>query len=84
MASFQDRIADAMVQDGLLTNEQLEELLEIQKTEGTRLLKLLIDKSYVSEQDMAVSMGRVLKTPPINLARIGIPLAGGLSDLLDR
>ena len=62
-----------MVQDGLLTNEQLEELLEIQKTEGTRLLKLLIDKSYVSEQDMAVSMGRVLKTPPINLSRIGIP-----------
>lgn len=62
-----------MVDDGLLTNEQLEELLEIQKTEGTRLLKLLIDKSYVSEQDMAVSMGRVLKTPPINLARIGIP-----------
>jgi type IV pilus assembly protein PilB len=73
MASFQDRIAEAMVQDGLLTNEQLEELLEIQKTEGTRLLKLLIDKSYVSEQDMAVSMGRVLKTPPINLSRIGIP-----------
>ena len=70
--SFGERIADALVEDGVLTPKQIEELLEIQKKEGTRLLKLLIDKSYVNETDMAVSMGRVLNTPPVNLARIGI------------
>jgi type IV pilus assembly protein PilB len=71
--SFGERIADALVEDGLLTLEQVQELLEQQKKEGTRLLKLVLEKAYVSEQDMAVSMGRVLNTPPINLSRLMIP-----------
>jgi len=70
--SFGERIADALVEDGVLTGKQVEELLELQKKEGTRLLKLLIDKSYVSEVDMTVCMGRVLNTAPVNLQRIGI------------
>jgi type IV pilus assembly protein PilB len=72
--TFGERIADALVEDGLLSAKQVEELLEQQKKEGTRLLKLILDKAYVSEQDMTVSMGRVLNVPPINLARISIPL----------
>jgi type IV pilus assembly protein PilB len=76
--SFGERIADALVEDGLLTQKQVEELLEQQKKQGTRLLKLVVEKNYISEVDMVVSMGRVLNTPPINLARISIPqeLAG--------
>jgi type IV pilus assembly protein PilB len=70
--SFGERIADALVEDGLLTTNQVDELLEQQRKEGTRLLKLVIEKAYVSEQDMVVSMGRVLNTPPINLARVGL------------
>jgi type IV pilus assembly protein PilB len=72
--SFGERIADALVEDGLLTVKQVEELLEQQKKEGTRLLKLVLEKSYVNEIDMAVSMGRVLNTAPVNLSRIVIPL----------
>jgi type IV pilus assembly protein PilB len=71
--SFGERIADALVEDGLLTTKQIEELLEQQKKEGARLIKLILDKAYVSEQDLAVSMGRVLNVPPINLARVTIP-----------
>jgi type IV pilus assembly protein PilB len=71
--SFGERIADALIEDNLLSPKQLEELLELQKKEGTRLLKLVIEKGYVTEMDMAVSMGRVLNTPPINLSRIMIP-----------
>src|SRR5947199_2279095 len=71
--TFGERIADALVEDGLLTLKQVEDLLAQQKKEGTRLLKLILQKSYVSEQDMAVSMGRVLNTPPINLARVIVP-----------
>lgn len=80
--TFGERIADALVEDGLLTARQVEELLEQQKREGTRLLKLLLEKSYVSEQDMAISMGRVLNVPPINLQRISIPLE--VADLLPK
>src|SRR5437868_3374505 len=80
--TFGERIADALVEDGLLSARQVEELLEQQKKEGTRLLKLILDKAYVSEQDMTVSIGRVLNTPPINLPRIAIPL--DIADLLPR
>ena len=80
--TFGERIADALVEDGLLTATQVEELLEQQKKEGTRLLKLLLEKSLVSEQDMAISMGRVLNVAPVNLPRISIP--GEVADLLPR
>ncbi|MCX7866692.1 GspE/PulE family protein [Limisphaera sp. VF-2] len=80
--TFGERIADALIEDGLLTPQQVEELLEQQRRDGTRLLKLIQDKGYVSEVDLAVSMGRVLNVPPINLARIGIPLE--VAELLPR
>jgi type IV pilus assembly protein PilB len=80
--SFGERIADALVEDGLLTIKQVEELLEQQKKEGTRFIKLVTEKAYVSEQDLTVSMGRVLNVPPINLARVSIPLE--VADLLPR
>src|SRR6476661_7488321 len=71
--TFGERIADALVEDGLLSQRQVAELLDQQKKQGTRLLKLLVEKNYISEIDMVVSMGRVLGTPPINLSRISIP-----------
>jgi type IV pilus assembly protein PilB len=80
--TFGERIADALVEDGLLTMKQVEDLLDQQKKGGTRLLKLILEKAYVSEQDMAVCMGRVLNTPPINLSRISIPAE--IAELLPR
>jgi type IV pilus assembly protein PilB len=72
LKSFGERIADALIEDGLLNAQQVGELLEQQKREGTRLLKLILAKGLVSESDMVVSMGRVLNVPPINVARIGV------------
>jgi type IV pilus assembly protein PilB len=80
--SFGERIADALVEDGLLSAGQVEELLEQQKKEGARLVKLIVDKAYVSEQDLAVCMGRVLNVSPVNLARISIPEE--IADLIPR
>ena len=80
--TFGERIADALVEDGLLSVKQVEELLAQQKKEGTRLLKLINEKAYVSEADMAISMGRVLNTPPINLSRVTIP--NEIADLVPR
>jgi type IV pilus assembly protein PilB len=71
--SFGERIADVLIEDGLLLPNQLEEAVSIQKQAGGRLLKILTDKQFVTEQDMAFSMGRCLNTPPINLAKLNIP-----------
>ena len=70
--SFGERIADVLIEDGLLLPSQLEEAMDIQKKQGGRLLKLLTDKQFVTEQDMVISMGRCLDTPPINLSKVRI------------
>ncbi|MEP7015265.1 MAG: ATPase, T2SS/T4P/T4SS family [Verrucomicrobiota bacterium] len=71
--SFGERIADVLIEDGLLLPNQLRDAVDIQKSEGGRLLKILTDRQFVTEQDMAFSMGRCLNTPPINLSRLRVP-----------
>jgi type IV pilus assembly protein PilB len=71
--SFGERIADVLIEEGLLLPNQLEEAIGIQKTEGGRLLKILTDRQFVTEQDMVFSMGRCLNTPPVNLTRLHVP-----------
>jgi type IV pilus assembly protein PilB len=80
--TFGERIADALVEDGLLTTKQVEELMEQQKKGGVRFIKLVLEKAYVSEQDMTVSMGRVLSVLPINLGRLSI--SQDVAELLPR
>ena len=71
--SFGERIADVLIEDGLLLPNQLEEAVTIQRKDGGRLLKILTDRQFVTEQDMAFSMGRCLNTPPINLTKVRVP-----------
>jgi type IV pilus assembly protein PilB len=71
--SFGERIADVLIEDGLLLPSQLAEAMDLQKKQGGRLLKLLTDKQYVTEQDMVISMGRCLDVPPINLSKVRVP-----------
>jgi type IV pilus assembly protein PilB len=80
--SFGEKIADALIEDALITPKQVEELLEQQKKGGARLLKLILEKGLVSDVDMAVSMGRVLNVPPVNLGRVVIPTE--VADLVPR
>ena len=71
--SFGERIADVLMEEGLLLPNQLQEAVAIQKAEGGRLLKILTERQFVTEQDMAFSMGRCLNTPPINLGKLRVP-----------
>src|SRR3954465_9904350 len=71
--SFPERIADVLIEDGLLLPKQLEEATAVQQKEGGRLLKILTDKQFVTDQDMTVSMGRCLNTPLINLSKVRVP-----------
>jgi type IV pilus assembly protein PilB len=71
--SFGERIADILIEDGLLLPNQLTEVMEMQRKQGGRLIRLLTDKGFVTEQDMVMALGRCLDTPPINLLRMRIP-----------
>lgn len=80
--SYQEQIAEALVADGLIHQKQLDELLEQQKQTGARLTQLITEKGLVSDQDMMVSMGRVRNVPPLNIARVSIPIE--LAQLIPR
>jgi type IV pilus assembly protein PilB len=73
--SFGERIADVLIEDGLLLPAQLDEAMSLQKKQGGRLLKILTDQNFVTEQDMVISMGRCLDTPPVNLSKLKVPEA---------
>ena len=68
--TFGERIADVLIEDGLLLPSQLEEVMGIQKQQGGRIVKILTSKGYVTEQDMVISIGRCLDVPPINLPKV--------------
>ena len=71
--TFGERIADVLIEDGVLLPSQLAEVMEIQKQQGGRIVKILTSKGYVTEQDMVISMGRCLDVPPINLSKVHPP-----------
>jgi type IV pilus assembly protein PilB len=71
--SFGERIADALVEDGLLSAKQVEELLEQQKKEGTRLIKLVVEKPTSASRTWPFAWAACSTRPPVNLARINIP-----------
>ncbi|MCX7886250.1 MAG: type IV-A pilus assembly ATPase PilB [Verrucomicrobiae bacterium] len=78
MKSFSERITEALMEEGLLTEKQLREIQEIQKKQGGRLLKLLLERGVVTEQDMMIGMARCLNTPPLSLPKLHVP-----QDILD-
>jgi len=73
MKSFGERIADLLIDDGLLSQKQLGEAQETQKKQGGRLLKLLTERQFVTENDLMVAMARALNTPPITLTKMHPP-----------
>ena len=73
MKSFGERIADTLIASGLLTEAQLKESLDVQKKQGGRLLKMILERGFVTDQDMMVAMGRCLGTHPVALSKMHVP-----------
>ena len=70
MASLKERIMDVLLSRKLVTAEQLEEALAIQRKKGGTLQKILVDKGLVSESDLLGAMSQGLGIAPISLARL--------------
>jgi len=61
------RIGDILVQQKLLSQEQLQTALEEQKRSGRKLGRVLIDGNYLSEEQICEALARQLAIPFINL-----------------
>lgn len=62
------RLGDALVQDGLINQQQLERALALHKQSGKRLGEVLVEMGLVTEQDVVEVLGRQLGIPYINLS----------------
>ena len=62
------RLGDLLVRDGLVTPEQLEEALKVQKKTGGRLGKVVIQLGYASEIDVTAALAELHKVPFIDLS----------------
>ncbi len=62
------RLGDALLQDGLVNEEQLQKALEIQKQSGKRLGAVLVEMGVVTENDIVTVLGKQLGIPYINLS----------------
>lgn len=74
MAGFRKRvrIGDALVEDKLITEEQLNEALDAQKEKGTLLGETLIELGYIREDVLVKVLQRVLEIEYVDLRKTDI------------
>ncbi len=63
------RLGDLLVEQGLLTELQLQQALAEQKKSGHKLGRVLVDRGFVKEEQMLDLLSRQLQIPHINLKR---------------
>lgn len=69
------RLGDLLIESGLLTQEQLEKALIVQKKTGERLGKVLINLGYVTEESMIEVLEFQLGVPHVDLANMNVSKA---------
>ena len=70
MASLKERLINVLLDRKLVTPEQLDELLAIQRNRGGSLQKLLIQRGLLTEEQLLVVVSQGLGIPPISLTRM--------------
>ena len=61
------RLGDLLIQQGLLTNEQLSFSLDEQKRSGRKLGRIVVEQGYVTEEAIARALARQLQTVFVDL-----------------
>lgn len=62
------RLGEALIEEGLINEEQLQQAIQMQKKTGKRLGAVLVDMGLVDEKDTVEALARQLKIPYINLS----------------
>ena len=61
------RLGDLLIQQGLLSDEQLKSALEEQKRSGRKLGRIFVDSGFVSEEQISQALARQLRIPFVDL-----------------
>ncbi|MFH1339035.1 MAG: ATPase, T2SS/T4P/T4SS family [Candidatus Omnitrophota bacterium] len=72
MPSLKERLTEILINNKLITPQQLEQALEVQKNKGGRLSGIIVDLGYAKESDLMLALSQGLGLPLIDLKRIKI------------
>jgi type IV pilus assembly protein PilB len=72
MSSLKDRLTDILIKNNLITPEQLDQALEVQKTKGGKLSDIIVTLKFVSESALISVLSEGLNFPLIDLKRFKI------------
>jgi len=72
MFSLKDRIVQILIQDKLITQDNLEHALKVQKEKGGQLSGILAELKFVDENKLLAAMSKVFSKPSIDITRFQI------------
>ena len=67
------RIGDILLEENIITEEQLEEALKVGKAEKKKIGETIVELGFASEQDIAEALSSQLGFEYVNLASLHIP-----------
>ncbi|MGD9015042.1 MAG: ATPase, T2SS/T4P/T4SS family [Candidatus Omnitrophota bacterium] len=75
MPSLKERLTEILIKNKLITPEQLNQALEIQRRKGGRLSNIIVDLGFIKQSDLVSALSQGLGLPLIDLKRIKIDSA---------
>ncbi len=63
------KLGELLIKEGLVTEEQLEKAIQVQKQEGKKIGEVLVKLGLVTEKDIVVTLGKQLNIPYASLAK---------------
>ncbi len=69
---LRDRLVEVLLNSKLVTREQLDKVLKIQRKEKANIGDILVKEGFISQKDLMIILSRELNIPPINLPRYKI------------
>ena len=72
MLSLKERLTEILINNKLITKEQLYEAIQVQKKKGGRLSDIIVDLKFIKESDLVSLLSEGLGFPLIDLRRFRI------------
>ncbi len=72
MISLKERLTEILIKNKLITQEQLNEAVEVQKNKGGRLSDIIVSLKFIKESDLISALSEGLNFPLVDLKRLKI------------
>lgn len=77
MKKSKDKLGQILLNEKIITEEQLQRALEVQKKEGAKLGDILVNLGLVSEKDIVIAIAKQLSIPYASYSKDLLQPAGG-------